>query len=141
MNKNLDLAISDLIHAIGLLVRRVRTEAGGDGLSLSEASVLKRLDKEGPATTADLARAESVRPQSMGATVSSLEQAGLVERRPHPTDGRQVYIQLTSKGATLRADSNRAKRTWIARGIEQLSKEEQAVLFEAAEILKRLAER
>jgi DNA-binding MarR family transcriptional regulator len=141
MNKNFDLAVSDLIHAIGLLVRRVRAEAGGDGLSMSESAVLKRLDKEGPATTADLARAESVRPQSMGATVAALEEAGLVERLPHPTDGRQVYIQLTDKGADLRADRSRAKWAWVAQAIAQLSKEEQAVLFEASGIIKRLAEK
>ena len=141
VNRNFELAVSDLIHAVGLLVRRIRAEAGGDGLSMSESAVLKRLDQEGPSTTADLARSENVRPQSMGATVAALEDAGLVERRPHPTDGRQAYLQLTDKGAALRADRTRAKRTWLARSIAELEKEEQAMLFKAGEIIRRMAEK
>jgi hypothetical protein len=65
--KSLEIAATDLAQAVGLLVRRVRTAAAGHELSLMEAAVLARLDKPGPAITAELARGESVRPQSMGA--------------------------------------------------------------------------
>ena len=67
--------------------------------------VMRRLDTDGPATTADLARAEGVKPQSMGATIAALEEKGIVERKPHPTDGRQMNIALTAKGATVRKDA------------------------------------
>src|SRR6202035_1772858 len=96
--KNYQTAVIDLMQSIGLLVRRVRAAAGAHELSLTEAAVIGRLAKDGPATTADLARAESMKPQSMGTTVAALEEMGLVERTPHPTDGRQVNIQLTAKG-------------------------------------------
>src|ERR1039458_3669055 len=100
--KAFDTAVIDLSQAFGLLVRRVRAAAASQELSLTEAAVLARLSKDGPATTADLARAESMKPQSMGATVAALEEMGLVERKPHPTDGRQVNIELTAKGAAVR---------------------------------------
>ncbi len=58
---------------------------------------MARLAKDGPATTADLARAESMKPQSMGTTIAALEEMGIVERKPHPTDGRQMNIELTAK--------------------------------------------
>lgn len=140
MKKSIDAEVNDLIHAIGLLVRRVRAEAGSQELSLSEAAVLKRLDKEGPMTTADLARAESMKPQSMGAIVAALEEEGLVERRPHPTDGRQMLLRLTAKGAALRESRIAAKRSWLAQAITRLDKNEQAALFQVTELLKRLAE-
>src|SRR5882757_2691608 len=78
--------------------RRIRS-AAAEELSLTEGAVLVQLDKNGPATTADLARAESVKPQSMGATIASLEERGLVERKPRRTDGRQMNIVVTAKGA------------------------------------------
>jgi DNA-binding MarR family transcriptional regulator len=140
MKKSIDAEVNDLIHAVGLLVRRVRSESGSKELSLGESAVLKRLDNDGPLTTADLARAESMKPQSMGAIVATLEENGLVERRPHPTDGRQMLLQLTAKGATLRESRNAAKRSWLAQAIAHLDKDEQAILFHATELLKRLAE-
>src|SRR6202034_1881640 len=99
--KTLESAVIDLTQAIGLLVRRVRAAAASHELSLTESAVLARLARDGPATTADLARAESMKPQSMGTTVAALEEMGLVERSPHPTDGRQVNIALTRKGAEV----------------------------------------
>jgi DNA-binding MarR family transcriptional regulator len=139
--KTFDLAVADFIQSIGLLVRRVRAASASQELSLTESSAMGRLAKEGPATIADLARAESVRPQSMGATISSLEERGLLERKPHPTDGRQVNIDLTPTGAAMRKSVRDAKLIWLAQAISQLKKEEQATLFAAGEIIQRLAER
>jgi DNA-binding MarR family transcriptional regulator len=136
----LDAAVIDFSHAIGLLVRRVRAAAASHELSLTEAAVMARLAKQGPATTADLARAESMKPQSMGTTVVALEEMGLVERKPHPTDGRQMNIELTAKGAAMRKSAKDAKQTWLALAIAQLDNQERATLFAAGEIIKRLAE-
>jgi DNA-binding MarR family transcriptional regulator len=136
--KTLEIAALDFIHAVGLLVRRARAAAASHELSLTEAAVMARLAKEGPATIADLARAESMKPQSMGTTVAALEEMGMVERRPHPTDGRQVNIELTAKGAAVRNSARDAKRTWLAQAIAQLDKQEQDTLFAAGEIMKRL---
>ena len=139
--KPLELAVIDLMQAVWLLVRRVRAAANAQGLSMTEATVLARLDKAGPATTAELARAEAMKPQSMGATVGSLEELGLVERRPHATDGRQLNIVLTAKGAALRSSAQLAKRTWLAQAIAQLDDAERETLFEAGEIIMRLVEK
>jgi DNA-binding MarR family transcriptional regulator len=136
--KTLGIAVIDFIQAIGLLVRRVRAEAASHELSLTEAAVMARLAKDGPATTADLARAEGMKPQSMGTTIAALEEMGMVERKPHPTDGRQVNIELTGKGAAVRESAKDAKRIWLAQAIAQLDKQEQATLFAAGEIIKRL---
>jgi DNA-binding MarR family transcriptional regulator len=101
---------------------------------------MARLAREGAATTAELARAESMKPQSMGTTIAALEELGMVERKPHPTDGRQVNIELTAKGATVRQSARDAKRTWLAQAIAQLDEQERETLFKAGEIMKRLVE-
>jgi DNA-binding MarR family transcriptional regulator len=138
--ETLETSVIDLTQSIGLLVRRVRAAGAGHGLSLAETAVLRRLEVDGPATTADLARAESVKPQSMGATVASLEEQALVERKPHATDGRQFHIHLTAKGRTVRSTLLKAKRTWLAHAILQLDERDRENLFKAGAIIKRLAE-
>lgn len=102
---------------------------------------MARLARDGPATTADLARAESMKPQSMGTTVASLEEMGMVERKPHPTDGRQMNIELTAKGAAVRKSVGDAKRTWLAQAIAELDEQERETLFKAGQIIKRLVEK
>jgi DNA-binding MarR family transcriptional regulator len=139
--KTLEIAAIDFAHAIGLLVRRVRAAAASHELSLTEAAVMARLAKEGPATTADLARAESMKPQSMGTTIAALEELGMVERNPHPTDGRQVNIALTAKGAATREIAKDAKQTWLAQAIAQLDEHERETLFEAGRIIRRMVEK
>jgi DNA-binding MarR family transcriptional regulator len=139
--KPLEIAVIDFTQALGLLVRRVRAAAASHELSLTEAAVLARLAKDGPATTADLARAESMKPQSMAATIAALEEMSLVERKPHPTDGRQVNIEVTAKGIAVRKSFKDAKRTWLAQAIVQLDEQDRETLFKAGGIIKRLAER
>jgi DNA-binding MarR family transcriptional regulator len=138
--KALDLDVADFMQSLGVLVRRVRAAAASHELSLSELAVLRRLANDGPATTAELARAESMKPQSMGTTIAALEERGLVERKAHPTDGRQMNILLTAKGAALRSSIKAAKRTWLSQAIAKLDDEERETLFKAAEIIKQLAE-
>jgi DNA-binding MarR family transcriptional regulator len=139
--KALETATADFVQAIGLLVRRVRAAAGVQDVSWSQMSVMKRLGAAGPVTIADLARAESVKPQSMGSTIAALEDMGMVERTPHPTDGRQMNIRLTANGASELKRTGDAKRAWIQQAISQLDEREQQTLFAAGEIIKRLVER
>jgi DNA-binding MarR family transcriptional regulator len=135
-----EASVSDFGHAVGLLVRRVRAAAPSHDLSWTESAVLARLARDGPATTADLARAEGITPQSMGTIVATLEAARVVERRPHPTDGRQMHVALTAKGMAVRKSRQNAKETWLGQAIAQLDKDEQETLFAATEIVKRLVE-
>jgi len=139
--RNLNVAVNDLIHSVGLLVRRVRAAAGSHELSWGESGVMARLANEGPATTAELARAEGVEPQSMGAIVATLEEMGMIERKAHPTDGRQVMLSLSAKGIATRKSVEDAKRTWLAEAIGALKEEDREALFKAGEIIKRLLEK
>ena len=131
-------SVLDLMQAIGLLIRRTRNESYAGELSMTEAVVMSRL---GPATTAALARAERMKPQSMGTTITSLEEMGIVKRTPHATDGRQMLIALTQKGVQLRNKNREAKQMWLSQAIAELDGEERDTLFKAAGIIKGLAEK
>jgi DNA-binding MarR family transcriptional regulator len=136
---NFETAVADFAQALGQLIRRVRAASAAQELSWTESAVMARLAREGPATTADLARAENMKPQSMGTTIAALEERALVERKSHPTDGRQVNIALTAKGLAVRKSAKDAKRTWLALAIAELDEQEQETLFAAAQIMQRLA--
>ena len=137
-----ETAVEDLKLALGLLIRRMRaaTPSESHDLSWTQKSVLVRLEKEGPATVSELARAEGVKPQSMGTAIAALEGMGMVERTADPTDGRQMNIKLTNKGSSIRRTTRDSSLAWLAQSIAKLNKREQATLFEAGEIIKRLVE-
>jgi len=136
--KDLDAAAVDFIQSVGMVVRKTRALAASEELSWPETGVLRRLSVDGPATTAELARVQGMKPQSMRTIVAELERLGMVRRRSHPTDGRQVNLELTRKGAAAQKVARDAKRTWVAEAIAGLSAEEQETLFRAGEIMKRL---
>jgi DNA-binding MarR family transcriptional regulator len=140
MAKARDLDVNDFAQTIGRLARHMRAAAAQHELSLTEIAVLGRLGRHGPATTAELARAEGMRPQSMSAAVTALEERGLVERKPHPTDGRQMNIALTEKGAVIRNSAKDLKRAWLAQATAALDEEDRQALARAGDILKRLLE-
>ena len=135
-----ETAAAELMQSVGVLLRRVRGEAGPEGLSWSQAAAMGRLDRTGPMTTADLARAEMVKPQSMGTLLAELELDALVQRQPHPTDGRQILFSLTAAGVEARRQRQAAKLAWLAEAIAHFDADEQRTLAAAIALIKRLGE-
>ncbi|MFF2196367.1 MarR family winged helix-turn-helix transcriptional regulator [Streptomyces sp. NPDC058157] len=131
----------ELQLAVSLLVRRMRATSASGEVTLSQTSVLKRLEREGPMTATDLARAERIRPQSVIATVDALQAGGYVERAADPTDGRRRYIALTARGRGFLHDRKAAGHGRLAELMaERLTGPERRTVAEAAALLRRLAE-
>jgi DNA-binding MarR family transcriptional regulator len=135
-------ALAQELRALfGKLKRRLREQAHVGDLTPSQVSVLLRLEKDGPATASSLARAEGMRPQSIGPIVAALEAAGLVSGAPHPTDGRQTILSLTAACRKLVQDGRAARQDWLSRTIQaRLSLQEQKDLAAAVELLKRFVD-
>jgi DNA-binding MarR family transcriptional regulator len=120
---------------------RVREHGGGNDLTPSQSSVVLRLEKDGATTVSSLARAEGMRPQSMSAIVTPLQESGLIRGAPDPNDGRQTLMSLTPKCLKWLQDGRAARQDWIATTISQkLSVHEQEKLQAALELLTRLVE-
>jgi DNA-binding MarR family transcriptional regulator len=66
---------------------------------------------------------------------------GLVTRSPHPTDGRQVVIDLTFAAEEMLTAEAQAREAWLTGQLGELTEEERTVLREAAEIMEKLAGR
>jgi len=131
-------AAGELRLVLGQLVRRLRREYT---FPVAQATVLSRLDREGPQTTSALAAAERVRPQSMAQTIAELAADELVARHPDPADGRQILIELTEQGRDRLHEERRRREGWLAAAIAaELTTEEQQVLIAAVPLLRRLSE-
>jgi DNA-binding MarR family transcriptional regulator len=125
----------------GRLKRRLREQASLGDLTGSQAAVLRHLVRNGPATVTVLARAEGVRPQSMGATVAVLEAAGLVHGTPDPNDRRQTILSLTAACRERIELGLAAREDWLAQMIRtRLAPAEQEALAGALELLRRLVD-
>jgi DNA-binding MarR family transcriptional regulator len=134
-------AARDLRVALGRIVRRLRQAHEPGELTLSEVSVLSRLDRDGPATPGALATGERVRPQAMGATLAALEQRGLVARMADPDDRRRVSMSVTEAGRRLLLDRRSVSTLRMSRALaEGFSPEERSRLVEAIPLLERLAD-
>jgi DNA-binding MarR family transcriptional regulator len=132
---------TDIRTVIGKLKRRLREQANVGELTPSQVSALQRLEKDGPATTSSLARAEAMRPQSMAAIVSALDADGLVAGNPDPADGRQTILSLTERGRKLIEERRAARQDWLSRTIQaRLTMAEQKTLAAALTLLERLSD-
>jgi DNA-binding MarR family transcriptional regulator len=131
----------ELRISVGKLIRRLREQAHPGDFTSAQKSVLLRLDRDGPATVSTLARAESVRPQSMRITVAGLESIGAISGEPDPADGRKTLIALTPTFRKTIKASRAAKEDWLFRALQaQLSPQEQDELASAVKLLQRLAD-
>src|SRR5688572_26736349 len=90
-----------LRDAITRLNRRVRQARPVGDLSVAQLSALTSLELAGALTPGELADVERVRPPTMTRILAKLAERGLVERRPHPTDGRQVIIAASARGRAV----------------------------------------
>ena len=132
---------AELRALVGKLKRRLREQADVGDLTLSQVSVLLRLEKDGEATTSSLARAEGMRPQSMATVIAALESAGLVSGAPDPADGRQTLLSLTDACRQWIQEGRAARQDWLSRRLQaRLSSDEMEVLATAVGLLTRLAD-
>jgi DNA-binding MarR family transcriptional regulator len=127
--------------SVGLLKRRARETARDGELSAPETAVLSRLDRNGPGTTAALARWEQITPQAMGATVAALEARELIVRTPDPEDGRRSILTLTEAGEhALRAGRSALTDQMAAALSRGFTPGEIEQLRVAAPLIERLAQ-
>ncbi|MGY2895893.1 MarR family winged helix-turn-helix transcriptional regulator [Deinococcus sp. UYEF24] len=130
---------ADLRLLLGQLRRRLREEVPPGDLTQPQLTALLHLERGEAATVTELARVEGVRSQSMGATVASLLDLGLVAGERHPSDGRQTTLRLSDAGHDLIAQRRAAREDWLQRTLRaRLSLDEQGDLTRSVALLRRL---
>src|SRR4051812_27770776 len=120
-----------LTRASGLVVRATNAALTDLGLRVRQYSVLVLADDaEAGISQRDLAEVLGLDPSQVVALVDELAAAGLVERRPSPTDRRQRLVAATAKGVRLRRRADTAAAGGLRRQLRDLSADEQQTLRE-----------
>jgi DNA-binding MarR family transcriptional regulator len=131
----------DLRIVVGQLVRRLRAQSEGSDLTRSQSAVLGRLERDGAATATVLARAQGMRPQSMGTIIADLQAAGLIAGSPDPADGRKTILSLTDEAREQFRAGRLAREDWLTGAITAtLSPAEIEHLSISVDLLRRLAQ-
>ncbi len=129
----------ELQFVVGALVRQMRSLSPARDMSLSQVSILKRLDREGPHTVAELARLDKITHQSVTVAVNALAVRGLVRRVADSGDLRRKLLVITDDGTRLLAERREAGLGNLARAIaDRLSDAERTRLSQALPLMHRL---
>ncbi|TDP98048.1 MarR family winged helix-turn-helix transcriptional regulator [Labedaea rhizosphaerae] len=131
---------ADLKLAIGRIARALRQRHAVGDLTMSEVSVLSRLDREGATTPGVLADQERVRPQAMASTLAALTEKGLVRRRPDAQDGRKVLMSLTAAGTKVLTSRRDESVRHVAAVLAGFTQAEQRKFAAMVPLLERLAD-
>ncbi len=108
--------------------------------TMATGFVLLNIDmKEGtPATK--LGPQMGMEPHSLSRTLKSMEEKGLIHRKPDPNDGRGVLINLTKEGFKKRELAKHAVLTFNERVAEELTEEDIKICIKALTVINRLIE-
>lgn len=132
--------LADALLTVHGRLRRTLLTGKSDEVTASQTAALGRLLRHGESTVADLARAEGVRPQSMGATVQALVDLGLAERRHDPGDGRRTLVRATEAGRRAREDAWSARTRVLAERLATLDAGDREVVARSLGVLETLVE-
>ena len=126
---------------LGRIVRRLRQAHAPGEVTLSELSVLGRLDRQGVQTASQLAEQERVTPQAMSTILAELEVRNLIARTADSQDGRRLKLTATDAGRQLLAGRRSETAARVAAALDTaLTTAEQQQLIKALPLLDRLAE-
>lgn len=128
------------LHSASIrLLRTLRREDDGSGLSAPRLSALSVVVFGGPVSLAELAEAEQVRPPTMSRIVDALVQRGFLTREPAPGDRRSVRITATADGISLLQAGRERRVHALIRRLGKLADSERRALARGVEILERVA--
>jgi len=139
MSKDKLPELAQQLHSVAIhLLRRLRRTDDQMGLSGPRASALSVLVFGGPASLAQLAKAEQVKPPTMARLVDALETAGLARREADKSDLRAVRIRATPKGRKLLLEGRARRLQQLTRLLEAATAPERASMTNAVTTLQRL---
>jgi DNA-binding MarR family transcriptional regulator len=98
-------AITSIMRAQAIMLARVEAVLRPLSLTFARYELLMLLSfaRAGAIPMAKAGARLQVHPTSVTNAADRLEQAGLVARRPHPSDGRTVLLEITPAGRKLAA--------------------------------------
>lgn len=113
------------LAAIGLFLERMAVY----DLRPVDFSVLSLITHNPGITSRQLCTALNILPPNLVGMVATLEKRGVIERQPHPTDGRAVGLHLTPPGQKLMREAERTAAELEAEVASRLTPTENKTLI------------
>ncbi|ORV41257.1 MarR family transcriptional regulator [Mycolicibacter engbaekii] len=134
------VAVTSVMRAHQILLARVEATLRPYDLSFSRFELLRLLafSRSGALPITKASDRLQVHVTSVTHAIRRLEAAGLVERLPHPTDGRTTLVSITDLGRTTVTDATASLNAQVFADIG-MSLEESRALSSAIETLRRNA--
>ena len=123
------LQLVDEFAAFGpCYMKWVRSRLGEGGISYARMRLLGALHCGGPQIMSSISDELGVTRRNVTALVDALEEEGLVQRKPHPTDRRATIIELTEQGFETTNSMYEEHRAAVAALFADLSEEDRGEL-------------
>lgn len=113
-------------------------EAAQFGTTMATGFALLSIDPEFGTPSTSLGPKMGMEATSLSRTLKTMEEKGLIERKPNPEDGRGVLIHLTEFGKEKRAYSKDRVITFNDTIKENVSDEELLNFYKVAEVINRM---
>jgi DNA-binding MarR family transcriptional regulator len=130
--------LEELAAALGETVTWLRRETKPAAWSAVALSTLDALNRRGAQRVSDLVALEHISQPGMTGLIGRLGEAGLVARRPDPSDKRAALVSVTDAGRRYLADVRRARTEVLTRHLATLPPEQQHALLRALPALTAL---
>ncbi|MFZ0388062.1 MAG: MarR family transcriptional regulator [Solirubrobacteraceae bacterium] len=140
----LDTATATRLRSVlGRLSRQLRTTAASTdaGLTPTKISVLLSVDRRGTTRISEVAEIEALNPTLLSRTISTLVDAGLLDRVLDAGDRRTAWVEVTHEGHRLAERMRRERTEVVNRGMSALPESERRILEQAIPALEALADR
>jgi DNA-binding MarR family transcriptional regulator len=105
------------------------------GVGQRHRAIFLHLGRHGASRSVDLAQAAGIRPQSMMVIIHELEELGLIERRPDPTDSRAKLIDFTKVGESFISELTRSTEDVWRQYSEILGEDQLTTVFDGLQSL------
>jgi len=120
---------------------RADDPAGGKGLTLRQASVLRHLHPVDPTMVSELSEHVGVTLSTMSLTLKRMEEAGYVRRERDANDRRVTNVILTPEGAALQTRDSMLDPHMVARVLDALDDDRRSRAVEGLLLLADAAGR
>jgi DNA-binding MarR family transcriptional regulator len=135
-----DTAVTEAAAALDRAYSWMRRAYRPSGWSAVALSTLDAVDRLGPQRVTELVARERITQPGMTGLVSRLADAGLVERRQDPNDGRATLVAITPAGREHLRSLRQRRAEVLAERIACLPAAERRALTTAAAALQALSE-
>ena len=134
-----DKTIDYVLRTTWLAVNKMyNEEASKFDTTMATGFALLSIDPENGTPSTSLGPKMGMEATSLSRILKSMEEKGLIERRPNPKDGRGVLIHLTPFGLEKREDSKAVVLQFNNAVKDKVSPDQLEHFFEVVEIINQL---